>query len=111
MFKKYDRVRVVNLPKDSIDLYYLLGKEGTVIDVDSNADYPYEVIFFDKQAQNLSEWNGVILFTDWQLQNVLDIDVEGAKKDIQRLRKNIRYKEMVSGIEVDDALRRIETML
>lgn len=111
MFSKYDRVKIVDVPKDNPELYQLLGKEATIIDVDRNRDYPYEVVFLDKKSQDINEWHGIILFNDWHLELVNEPDVELAKTEIRELINSLWGKRTVNVNELVSTLRRIERML
>ena len=111
MFKKYDRVKIVDVPESDPELYQLIGKEATIIDVDRDYEYPYEVVFLDKRAQDINEWNGIILFNDWHLELANEPDVELAKTEIRELINSLWGKKTVHVDELLSTLRRIERML
>lgn len=111
MFSKYDRVKIVDVPEDNPELYQLIGKEATIIDVDRNYDYPYEVVFLDKKSQDINEWNGIILFNDWHLELVNEPDVELAKTEIRELINKIWKMKTIDKNELLSTLRRIERVL
>lgn len=111
MFKKYDRVKIVDVPESDPELYQLIGKEATIIDVDRDYEYPYEVVFLDKKSQDINEWNGIILFSDWHLELANEPDIESAKAEIRELINSLWGKRTVHVNELLSTLRRIERML
>ena len=112
MFKKYDFVRVLGYPDEkNNDLDRLIGKEGMIIDVFKGADYPYEICFFDREAQEISMWYGTLLWNENYIENVGDKNVAGAKREISRLRESLKHSKTVDGWRIREYLRRIERML
>ena len=111
MFKKYDRVIIVDVPEDSPELYQLIGKEATIIDVDRDYEYPYEVVFLDKRSQDINEWHGILLFADRHLELSDEPDIESAKAEIRELINSLWGKRTVHVNELLSTLRRIERML
>ena len=111
MFSKYDRVKIVDVPEGNPELYQLIGKEATIIDVDRDYEYPYEVVFLDKKAQDINEWYGIILFNDWHLELVNEPDIELAKAEIRELINNIWNMRTIDRTELLSTLRRIERVL
>lgn len=112
MFDKYDFVKIVDYPdRECRDLESLIGKEAMIIDVDKRYDYPYELCFFDREAQELSMWHGNLLFNDYHLEPAEEKNVEGAKREIRRLRESLKYNKTVDGWKIREYLRRIERML
>ncbi len=111
MFSKYDRVKIVDVPEDNPELYQLIGKEATIIDVDRNFEYPYEVVFLDKKSQDINEWNGILLFADRHLELSYEPDVESAKAEIKELINKIWKMRTIDRTELLSTLRRIERML
>ena len=112
MFKKYDFVRVLGYPDEkNNDLDRLVGKEGMIIDVLEWADYPYEICFFDKEAQEISMRYGILLWNEKYIEDAKDKNVAGAKREIRRLRESLKYNKTVDGWKISEYLRRIERML
>ena len=111
MFSKYDRVKIVDVPEDNPELYQLIGKEATIIDIDRSHNYLYEVVFLDKKSQDINEWNGIILFNDWHLELANEPDVELAKTEIRELINKIWKMRTIDRNEILSTLRRIERML
>ena len=111
MFKKYDRVKIVDVPESDPELYQLIGKEATIIGVDRDYEYPYEVVFLDKKSQDINEWNGIILFGDWHLELANEPDVELAKAEIRELINKIWKMKTIDRNELLSTLRRIERVL
>lgn len=111
MFSKYDRVKIVDVPEDNPELYQLIGKEATIIDVNRDYDYPYEVVFLDRRSQNINEWHGILLFADRHLELSDEPDIESAKAEIRELINSLRGKRTVHVNELVSTLRRIERML
>ncbi len=111
MFSKYDRVKIVDVPDGNPELYQLIGKEATIIDVNRDYDYPYEVVFLDKKSQDINEWHGIILFNDWHLELADEPDVESAKSEIRELINKIWEMRTIDRNELLSTLRRIERML
>ncbi len=111
MFSKYDRVKIIDVPEGNPELYQLIGKEATIIDVDRDYEYPYEVVFLDKKAQDINEWYGIILFNDWHLELVNEPDIELAKAEIRELINNIWNMRTIDRTELLSTLRRIERVL
>ena len=111
MFSKYDRVKIVDVPEDNPELYQLIGKEATIIDVNRDYDYPYEVVFLDKRSQDINEWHGILLFADRHLELSDEPDIESAKTEIRELINSLRGKRTVHVNELISTLRRIERML
>lgn len=111
MFNKYDRVKIVDVPEDNQELYQLIGKEATIIDVDRDYDYPYEVVFLDKRSQNINEWHGILLFADRHLELSDEPDIESAKAEIRELINKIWKMRTIDSTELLSTLRRIERML
>ena len=111
MFSKYDRVKIVDVPEGNPELYQLIGKEATIIDVDRDYDYPYEVVFLDKKSQDINEWNGIILFNDRHLELADEPDVESAKSEIRELINKILKMRTIDRNELLSTLRRIERVL
>ena len=111
MFKKYDRVKIIDVPEDNPELYQLIGKEATIIDVDRDYEYPYEVVFLDKRSQDINEWHGILLFADRHLELSDEPDIESAKAEIRELINSLWGKRTVHVNELVSTLRRIERML
>jgi len=111
MFKKYDRVKIIDVPEDNPELYQLIGKEATIIDVDRDYEYPYEVVFLDKRSQDINEWHGILLFADRHLELSDEPDIESAKAEIRELINSLWGKRTVHVNELFSTLRRIERML
>mgnify|MGYP000917602051 FL=1 len=111
MFKKYDRVKIIDVPEDNPELYQLIGKEATIIDVDRDYEYPYEVVFLDKRSQDINEWHGILLFADRHLELSDEPDIESAKAEIRELINSLWGKRTVHVNELLSTLRRIERML
>jgi len=111
MFKKYDRVKITDVPEDNPELYQLIGKEATIIDVDRDYEYPYEVVFLDKRSQDINEWHGILLFADRHLELSDEPDIESAKAEIRELINSLWGKRTVHVNELLSTLRRIERML
>ncbi len=65
---KYDLVKIVNVYSD--DLKHLIGEEGIIINVDEKWEFPYEVIFFSKNAQKFSLKEGTLLWKDYNLEGI-----------------------------------------
>ena len=82
-----------------------------IIDVFKGADYPYEICFFDREAQEISMWHGTLLWNENYIENVEDKNVAGAKREISRLRESLKYSKTVDGWRIRECLRRIERML
>lgn len=66
--EKYDLVTIVKVPQK--DLERLIGEEGIIIEVDERYEYPYEVIFFSKNAQKFSLEEGTLLWNDYHLEGI-----------------------------------------
>ena len=112
MFDKYDFVKIVDYPdRECRDLESLIGKEAMIIDVDERYNYPYELCFFDREAQELSMWHGNLLFNDNHLEPVEEKNVAGVKREISKLRESLKYKKTVDGWKIRECLRSIERML
>lgn len=112
MFRKYDYVRIVDYPeRQKGDLEQLIGKEAMIIDIDRKYNYPYEVCFFDKEAQDLSLWNGNLLFNDNHLELVDGQDIAGAKRELRRLIDSLKYPVKVDKYKIIEELKKIERML
>ncbi len=112
MFDKYDFVKIVDYPdRECRDLESLIGKEAMIIDVDERYDYPYELCFFDREAQELSMWHGNLLFNDNHLEPVEERNLEGAKRELKSIRDSLKHPQKVDRIRLSEKLRRIERML
>lgn len=68
MYKKYDLVTIVRVPDK--DLEKLIGEEGIIIATDSSYGYPYEVVFFDREAQEFSMGEGILLWKSYHLERI-----------------------------------------
>ncbi len=112
MFDKYDFVKIIDYPdRECRDLEKLVGKEAMIIDVDRKYEYPYELCFMDREAQELSMWHGNLLFNDYHLEPVGEKNLEGAKRELKSIRDSLKYPQKVDRIRLIDNLRRIERML
>ena len=66
--EKYDLVTIVKVPQK--DLERLIGEEGIIINVDEKWVYPYEIVFFSKNAQKFSLEEGILLWNDYHLEGI-----------------------------------------
>lgn len=65
---KYDLVEIVSVPDK--DLERLIGEEGIIIAIDKRFEFPYEVVFFNKNAQEFSMGEGILLWKDYHLERI-----------------------------------------
>ena len=67
MQEKYDFVKIVDADDE---FRSFVGQEGMVIEVDENYEYPYEVVFFNKEYQKICIEHGGILWRETDIDGI-----------------------------------------